>query len=389
MSLKNELKAHIKELSKLETPFYIYSEKILKRYAKKTFETLSPAGEVFYALKANANPRILEIIRSFGFGADCVSGNEVKLARKMNFRRILFSGVGKTEKEIREAKNSNAEINAESLEEIELISELIPKSEIGIRINPGIDAHTHRYITTGTEENKFGIPLARSEDAFVFAKKTGLEPVRIHFHLGSQIFGQSAFLEALEIAINLADELSEKGVRIREIDMGGGFGISYENDKSEFLLGGFASEVKNLASEKYVLLFEPGRFVVARSGAIVTRVLYRKSGSKNFIVTDCGMNDFIRPALYGAKHRVVPLSERSGRRTVADVVGPICESADFLAKNVEMNLPERGDLLAVLDTGAYGYTMASNYNLRCKPAEHLLKEDGEIVKIREKICPEI
>ncbi len=389
MSLINELKERYSELSELETPFYIYSEKVLKEYAGKVSETLGRAGRVFYALKANANPYVLEIVRSFGFGADCVSGNEVKLARKMNFRRILFSGTGKTEKEIREAKNSNAEINAESLEEIELISELVQNSEIGIRINPGIDAHTHRYITTGTEENKFGIPLEQSKNAFVFAEKIGLKPVRIHFHLGSQIFGRGAFLEALEIAVKLADELSEDGIKIREIDVGGGFGISYENDGSEFLLDGFAREARNIVSGKYALLFEPGRFVTARSGAVITRVLYRKLQRKNFIVTDCGMNDFIRPALYGAKHRVVPLSERSGRRIIADIVGPVCESADFLAKDVVINLPERGDPLAVLDAGAYGYSMASNYNLRCKPAEYLLKEDGEIVKIREKFCPEI
>ncbi len=388
MSLEKEIIEHYAELEKIETPFYLYSEKILEEYATRVLESLGSVGEVFYALKANSNPYILEILSSFHFGADCVSGNEIELASRKGFKRIFFSGVGKTKNELNVAREKGAEINAESLEEIRLISEVMPDSEIGIRINPGVDPHTHRYITTGTEENKFGIPISRAREAFLLAKVLGIEPVRIHFHLGSQIFDKNPFIEALEVALSLAAELMEDGIKIREIDFGGGYGISYEKEDSEFLLERFVSDVKNMVSGKYRLLFEPGRFVVARCGAVVSRVLYRKAGMKNFIITDCGMNDFIRPALYGARHRVVFVPERKEKRLVADIVGPICESADFIAKNVEIALPQKGDFAVVLDAGAYGYVMSSNYNLRCKPAEYLLKKNGEIILLRKKVCPE-
>ncbi len=385
MKLTKEIK---ETLENIETPAYIYLESILKESINRVKSTLGKIGSVHYALKANSNPYLLKIIKERGFFADAVSGNEVKLALKIGFERVLFSGVGKTEREIALATNNRVGINAESIEEIKLIAKILPGSEIGIRINPGIDAHTHKYITTGKIGNKFGVPIKYAKNAFVFAKDAGLKPVRLHMHIGSQMLNDMPLLSAAKTAKEFAKELDESGIKVRQIDLGGGFGISYDGKSVEFPLNHFSETVSKMLGKQYELLFEPGRAVVAHSGFILTKVLYRKFGEKNFIVTDCGMNDFIRPALYGAKHRAFPLFDKDSPLITADIVGPVCESSDFIAKDVRIPLPAQGELLLVSDTGAYGYAMSSNYNLRCKPSEYLIKENGGLLKIRDKVCPE-
>ncbi len=367
-----------------KTPVYVYSEKILRQSANEAFRTFSKAGTPYYALKANANPFLLRIIRDAGFGADAVSANEIALAKKVGFKNIMFSGVGKTKNELKFAIENRVQINAESEEEIAQIASIKKGIKIGIRINPNIAVHTHKYITTGRAINKFGIPLKYAERAFELARNFGLFPMRVHIHLGSQIFETEPYIKALKSALEFADTV--KG--IEEIDLGGGYGVGYKEEQADFPAEALVSQIEETAEVKdFALAFEPGRFVVTRSGALLAKVLYRKLYEKNFIVTDCGMNDFIRPALYNAYHRVMNLDRSAGREIVADIVGPVCESADFIAKERKIVLPEQGDLLAVMDTGAYGYAMSSNYNLRCKPEEYLITEKGSIRPIRKRICP--
>jgi len=375
-----ETKSYLRD----KTPVYVYSEKILRQSADEVFRTFSIAGTPYYALKANSNPFLLKIIRESGFGADAVSKNEIIAAKKAGFKKIMFSGVGKTKDELKFAIENRVQINAESEEEIEQIASLKKGIKIGIRINPDIEVHTHKYITTGRTINKFGIPLRYAERAFELARNFGLFPVRIHIHLGSQIFETAPYIKALKTAIEFAEHIKN----IEEIDLGGGYGAGYSEAQADLPLNELILQIKETAESKnFAIAFEPGRFVVAHSGALLARVLYRKLYDRNFIITDCGMNDFIRPALYGAYHRVLNLDRSAGREIVADIVGPICESGDFIAKERKIVLPEQGDVLAVMDTGAYGYAMSSNYNLRCKPEEYLITEKGSIRMIRKRVCP--
>ena len=375
-----EVKSYFRD----KTPVYVYSEKILRQSISEVFQSFSKIGLPHYALKANSNPFLLRIIRDAGFGADAVSKNEIVAAKKAGFKNIMFSGVGKTKEELRFALDNGVNINAESEEEIAQIASIKKGAKIGIRINPNIAVHTHKYIATGRVINKFGIPIKYAECAFGLARNLGLFPVRIHIHLGSQIFETEPYIKALKRAAEFADTI--KG--IEEIDIGGGYGVGYRKSQTDFPVEALVSQMREITEEKgFALTFEPGRFVVARSGALLTSVLYRKLYDKNFIITDCGMNDFLRPALYDAYHRVINLDRGAGREITADIVGPVCESADFIAKERKIVLPQQGDILAVMDAGAYGYAMSSNYNLRCKPEEYLITEKGSIRLIRKRVCP--
>ncbi|OFY41119.1 MAG: diaminopimelate decarboxylase [Bacteroidetes bacterium GWF2_40_14] len=368
-------KQTLKKFETLETPFYYYDLDLLK----KTLDRYSNERDRYsyhahYALKANANERILSIIKSYGFGADCVSGNEVSLALKMGFnsKDIVYAGVGKSDKEIITALNGGIfSFNCESIPEIEVINNLAvglgKKASISLRINPDIDAHTHKYISTGRAQDKFGISPWMFESVIrTIDNCPGIELTGLHFHVGSQITDLNVF-ELLCIRINdLQGWFREKGLLLKNINLGGGLGVDY-SDPDAFPIPDFTDYFKiiNKNLEVYPgqsVHFEPGRALVAQCGTLVSRVLYVKMGKgKKFAILDAGMNDLIRPALYQASHKLQNLTS-NGRLMKYDVVGPICESSDRFGKNILMPETGRGDIVAIRSAGAYGQVMSMRYN---------------------------
>lgn len=370
----------VDKLKGLETPFYYYNMDLLKRTLKVVKEETKKYGFYqHYAVKANANRRILEIIASDGFGVDCVSGNEIKAAVNAGFpaSKIVFAGVGKTDKEINLALDLNIFcFNVESLPELEVINELASKkgkiAQVALRINPNIDAHTHEYITTGLNENKFGFSIAMLDE--VLDRIVQLKAIRlngIHFHVGSQIEDLTVFEELCDKVNEIQIYFEEKEIKLEHINVGGGLGVNYENpDENQIpdFEKYFAIFHKGLKlREGQIVHFELGRAIVAQSGALITRTTYVKQGEeKTFVIVDAGMTDLIRPALYQAYHKLenissdLPLVEY-------DVVGPICESSDVFGKNYKMNETKRGDLIVIYSAGAYGEIMASQYNCRELP----------------------
>jgi diaminopimelate decarboxylase len=375
----------IEKFKTIETPFYYYDESLLRQTLEIIKSESTKYGyKVHYAVKANANADILRIIASYGLGADCVSGNEVQAAIEAGFPAsdIVFAGVGKTDKEINLALSHGIFcFNAESLPELEVINELAEKkgvtANIALRINPNVDAHTHHYITTGLNENKFGFNLEDVEDVMdVVIKAKNLNLIGVHFHIGSQITDLSSY-EDLCVKINdLQDQLENKGIILPNINIGGGLGINYEHP-NHFPIADFETYFrlfnKNLhLREGQTLHCEPGRSVVAQCGSLVTRVTYVKVGTtKKFAIVDAGMTDLIRPALYEAYHRIENITSDEPGDTY-DVVGPICESSDVFQKDVRLNKVRRGDLLVLRSAGAYGEIMASRYNLRELPKAIIL-----------------
>ena len=363
-----------------ETPFYYYDVELLE----KTLDTIKTESgkygfKVHYAVKANANKRILQLISQSGLGADCVSGNEVKACVEAGFpaEKIVFAGVGKTDKEINEALDCNIFcFNVESRQEMDVINELAAaksvKAQIAIRVNPNVDAHTHAKITTGLNENKFGINLEMLPDTIRHAQTLEhVELIGLHFHIGSQITDMSAF-EDLCVRINeLQDELERNRIILEHINVGGGLGVDYQHPnrvpipdfKSYF--DTFAKRLKLRSGQ--TLHFELGRSVVAQCGSLLTRTLYIKEGAtKRFCIVDAGFTDLIRPALYQAYHKIENISSDESAEAY-DVVGPICESTDVFAKQIDLNRCHRGDLIAIRSAGAYGEIMASGYNCRKLP----------------------
>ena len=398
---------------KYGTPLYVYSKnRITKRISalQSAFHRI-PKNRILYALKANSNVELLKHIRSFGVGADTVSAGEIFLALKAGFpaESISLAGAGKTENDINFALTRNiGVIIAESKEEIEAISKcaLAQKKDarLMVRINPDVDARTHPHISTGLKENKFGIDINRAEETIKFAAKLkNILFVGIHAHIGSQITDVEPFAEAAESIHGLALKLKKDGIRFEQIDLGGGIGVRYknaiknkllppeENNNSTINLTKFAERIKEeLSSLGCEIAIEPGRFIVAEAGILLTRVLYvKKSHDKTFVVVDAGMNDMMRHALYSAYHQIVPAElsklkmERHEFETV-DVVGPVCESTDAFAVHRRFPSVKRGDLLAILTTGAYGFSLASNYNSRPKPAEILVEKDySRVIRDRQ------
>ncbi|MGQ7869633.1 diaminopimelate decarboxylase [Sunxiuqinia sp. sy24] len=365
------------QLQKLETPFYYYDLDLLRQTLSKIKEESERYGiHVHYAVKANANDDILRTIFDFGFGADCVSGNEISKAVQLRLpgSKIAFAGVGKTDKEINTALTNNIfSFNCESLPELEVINELASKMQrvapVAIRINPNVDPKTHKYITTGLDENKFGInhwdfdKLSRLLKHLPNIKLTG-----IHFHIGSQITDINVFKELSEKVNTIAAWFEKQGLNLQHINVGGGLGIDYEqpeqNPFSDFTAYFKAfNDHLNLKSGQE-LHVELGRSVVGQCGHLITKVLYVKEGLKTkFLITDAGMTELIRPMLYQAEHKISNLSSQLALQTY-DVVGPICESTDVFAKGIQLPESKRGDLLAIHSAGAYGEAMASGYNLR-------------------------
>lgn len=373
----------VEKFRELQTPFYAYDKELLQ----KTLDAINAESKkygyhVHYAVKANANPTILQMICSANLGADCVSGGEVRAAIEAGFPsdKIVFAGVGKADWEIELALDNDIFcFNVESEPELENINDLASQknkiARVALRINPNVDAHTHSYITTGLNENKFGFSIESLPQVVVLLKKlSNVKLVGLHFHIGSQITDMSAFQD-LCIKINeLQDFLREKNIRCQHINVGGGLGINYQHP-NHVPIADFESYFKvfndYLKKEKdQIVHFELGRSVVAPCGSLITKVLYVKKGtSKQFAIVDAGMTDLIRPALYQAYHHIENVTS-CGLEEKYDIVGPICESSDTFAKDYTMNAAKRGDLLALRSAGAYGEIMASRYNLRELPKSY-------------------
>jgi diaminopimelate decarboxylase len=380
----------------VDTPAYVYSAATVRdRYARLDSALAVLPHRVHYTLKANSNAAILRLVRELGAGADGVSGGELFRARRAGFAGsdIIFGGVGKTERELCEALAAGVLlINVESDAEIRLLDRLAGElgvvASVGLRVNPEVTVDSsHRYIKTGEKGAKFGIPfdevltVARVAAALPHTRLVGLD-----MHIGSQIFRLDPYIDGVERLTALLDELRASGVdTIRYLDIGGGLGVSYDDEESPDLQRFARALVPRVQATGLTLLMEPGRFVVGNSGVLLTRVLYRKhSGGRDFLITDAGMTELLRPSHYDAYHRIEPVAPPTGRMK-ADVVGPVCESGDFLALDRDMAEVNAGDLLAVFDVGAYGYVMASNYNTRPRGVEVLVDADRyAVVTARER-----
>ncbi len=378
------------------TPLYVYSARQIKNNFleyMRAFEDMNVL--ICYALKANYNGHILKMISSMGGGADVVSGGELYMALRagINPEKIVFAGVGKTRDEIKEAVNRGiCFLNIESAQELEVIEEIASNSEkaarISFRINPDIDPQTHPSISTGLKENKFGIfPDEAMELYRRAAKMKNVEIKGVHVHVGSQITSSGPILEAAREACVFTDKLKSEGIEISYVDIGGGLGINYEgaNPPSPAQL---AEEIGRVfKGRKETLVLEPGRSIVGEAGVLLTEINYvKKVPGKNFVIVDAGFNDLVRPSMYGSYHRIIPV-EKGGEKIVADVVGPVCESSDFLAESREVEGIKKGNILAVMEAGAYGFSMASNYNSRTRPAEVVI-DDGRGTLIRRRETPE-
>lgn len=370
----------------IKTPFYYYDTNLL---LKTIIETKNAAElynyNIHYAIKANANEKILKLISNFGLGADCVSGNEIKRAIDNGFSpdQIVYAGVGKTDDELEFAIKSNIfSINCESIQEIDIINQIAQsfnkKVRIALRINPNIDAKTHCNITTGLSSNKFGISI---NDLDFIIKNISSYPNLIidgiHFHIGSQITQLGVFAELCNMVNVVLFNLSNSGIKIRHINLGGGFGIDYMNPENEIpdFKTYFEIFSKNLKIQPWQsIYFEPGRSIVGQSGAIISRVLFvKENNSRKTIILDSGFTELLRPALYNANHKIVNLTSNTSK-VLYDIAGPICETSDYFGKSVLLPETKRGDIIAILSAGAYGEVMSSQYNLRT-PAEKYFSDE--------------
>jgi diaminopimelate decarboxylase len=349
---------------------------------------------VCYSAKANSNLSILRLFAGMGCGFDVVSGGELERVLRVDRRaakKIVFSGVGKTADEIQAALKAGVLLfNVESESELSTLAECAEhskqKARIALRVNPDVPANTHPYISTGLQQHKFGIPIG--EARALYARVSGpryLKVAGVSVHIGSQITDVKPFAVTMERVAELVQELREDGHQIDYVDAGGGLGIAYEESDlpefSEYLAAYAEAVLQPLRGLKVHLLLEPGRFIVGPAGALLTRVLYRKTnGTKKFVVTDAAMNDLLRPSLYQAHHEIAPVRwDATPAKEIVDIVGPVCETGDFFARDRELPLINEGDLVALLDAGAYGMALASNYNTRPRPAEVLV--DGKSVKL--------
>jgi diaminopimelate decarboxylase len=377
------------------TPFYLYSHATLTRHYNAFSEAFADMEKLIcFSAKANTNLAILKLFATAGCGLDIVSGGELFRGLQAGFapERIVYSGVGKRVDEIDYALKSDILMfNLESLDELKLINQRAgqfnQRARIAIRVNPDVDPKTHPYISTGLKKNKFGIDTAAALEGYrLAASLENIEVIGIDCHIGSQITEAEPFEDALKSIKKLIQQLkSELGIQIQYIDMGGGLGITYADETPPSLKEYAKAFRENLEGMGLTLILEPGRVLVGNAGVLVTRVLYKKAGvGKNFVIVDAGMNDLMRPTLYNAFHAIEPIVRTAAPLTVADVVGPICESGDFLA--VDRNLAEvsTDDLLAVMSTGAYGFVMSSNYCSRPRVAEVMVKNNQyHVVKKRE------
>jgi diaminopimelate decarboxylase len=375
---------------KVGTPFYCYSTATIERHYRVFADAFADVPAlVCYAMKANSNQAVIATLARLGAGADVVSEGELKRARAAGIApdKIMFSGVGKTARELALAVDEGILcVNVESEAELDALSAIAAAKgrtiDISVRVNPDVDAQTHAKIATGRAENKFGIPIGRAREVYARAASLpGLRVAGVDMHIGSQITALQPFDDAFALLSAFVRTLRADGHRIAHVDLGGGLGIPYrEDDEPPPDPDAYAQVVKRATRDlDCMLIFEPGRLIVGNAGILVTRVLYRKRGdAKTFVIVDAAMNDLVRPTLYGAHHEIRPLAEpvAGARRIVADVVGPVCESGDFLAEDRELVAPEPGDLLAVMSAGAYGAVHAGTYNTRALVPEVLVRGDA-------------
>jgi diaminopimelate decarboxylase len=392
----------IKRIAKeVGTPAYVYSLATLKRHFRVFDQAFSKVPHIVcFSVKANSNIALLRAFAKEGSGFDIVSGGELFRALKAGGdpQKIVFSGVGKKKEEIEYALNCGILMfNVESEHEMVALNEIAggvgKKAPISLRINPDVDPQTHPYISTGMKKAKFGVDIARSVESYKKAASLPhLEVVGVDCHIGSQLTSISPFVDALARVREYLDRvlvgsLKKEGAQIRYLDLGGGLGISYKDEMPPHPEEYANAIIGGLEGLNVTLILEPGRVIVGNAGILITEVQYLKeTDEKKFVIVDGGMNDLIRPALYGSYQRIQPVVDGNGEKIVADVVGPICESGDFFAKDREISRPQRGDLLAVMSAGAYGFTMASNYNSHPKPPEVLVDGDHYyVIRARESL----
>jgi diaminopimelate decarboxylase len=406
----NELHCERVALSKLAakygTPLYVYSATAIRDRYRALDEAFRAVDHTLcYSVKANSNLSILRMLAKLGAGFDIVSGGElerVRLARKKALSKVVFSGVGKTEAELQQALHRGILIfNVESEGELELLAacaaRLRKTANVAVRVNPDVPAETHPYISTGLREHKFGVPIGSARELYREAARCGfLRVAGVSLHIGSQIADVAPFALAMERAVELVEQLTLDGHEISFLDAGGGLGIPYNAAEPE----DFAARARSYAEAvlqplqklkvpRPHLLLEPGRFIIGPAGALLTRVLYQKqNGAKRFTIVDAAMNDLIRPSLYGARHEIVPVGLRrpEWESIVSDIAGPVCETGDFLARDASLPAAIPGDYLCVLDAGAYGMSLASNYNTRPRAAEVLVeRKHARLVRRRETV----
>jgi diaminopimelate decarboxylase len=387
----------IKEIADaIGTPCYVYSNSALEGdfdVFRDAFSDINPL--ICFSVKANSNLAVLKTYANLKIGFDVVSGGELfrVLRAGGDPSKVVFSGVGKTEEEMESAiKAGILFFNVESVEELHLLNNVAKgigkKARIALRVNPDIDPKTHPYISTGLQKSKFGIEIGKAVDVYrEAARMEGIEVVGIDAHIGSQIFQLEPFVESLKKLIELGDALGKEGINIQYVDIGGGLGISYKEGEMPPHPKEYADVIKReIIGTPYKLVLEPGRALIGNAGILLTKVLYVKRGaSKKFIVVDAAMNDLIRPAFYDSYHEIVAAHESLGDEEIVDIVGPVCESGDFFAKDRGLPKVKRGDLLAILSAGAYGFTMSSNYNTRPRVPEVMVRgEEFFVVRERER-----
>ena len=388
---------NFKKLSKeYGTPLYVYDfDRIEAKYKELKDSFANCKSLIAYAIKANSNAHLLKHLKILGSGADCVSYGEIKRALNAGIDKykIIFSGVGKTDEEIKFSLNDdilyiNVESSAE-LKRVEEIAKALDKiSRVSIRVNPNIDAKTHSYISTGLSDDKFGVDENEAKKLYIYAKNSPyLEPIGIHFHIGSQLTDLEPIKESANKIAKLTKSLKALNIDIRFFDVGGGLGIKY-SDESLIDTKSYAKELISITKELDItIICEPGRFLVGDSGYLITKVLYEKNSiAKRFVIVDAAMNDLIRPSLYNAYHKPTLISQNtqfSNTDKRADIVGPICESGDFLAKNVDIPITKSGDIIVFDCAGAYGFVMSSNYNSRGRAAEVCVKDKKHIYSLEK------
>ena len=380
----------IKQIAeKVGTPFYLYSYHTLVRHFTIFDEAFKGIPHlVCYSAKANSNLALLRLFVNLGGGVDVVSGGELYRALKggADPQKIVFSGVGKREDEIEYAlKTGILMFNVESSQELQMINEVAgrigKKAAIAIRVNPDIDPKTHPYISTGLKQNKFGIDILRAPMAYHLASQLPhLKIVGIDCHIGSQLVEVEPIVEALRRLKRLVENLRKEGMEIQYLDLGGGLGITYEDEEPPHPIEYASTILEEIRGFGCTLILEPGRVIVGNAGVLVAKVLYTKENEeKRFVIVDAGMNDLVRPSYYGSYHQILPVIEETREEIVADVVGPICESSDFLAKGRKIPNLRSGELIAVMSAGAYGFSMSTNYNSRPRVAEVLVRDDQMFV----------
>ena len=380
------------------TPCYVYSSRTIVENYRAYDEALAGIPHrVCYSLKANSSLGVVHLLAQAGAGFDIVSGGELYRVLKAggDAGGVVFSGVGKTADEVEYALAEGIHsFNCESEAELALIDALAARRGVraraAVRVNPDVSPETHPYIVTGLRENKFGIAIAEVEEVYERARELrNVVLDGVSCHIGSQILDAESILEAVDKMVALVERLRARGIAIRSLDLGGGLGVAYRPDERSPEIGAFVAAIRpKVEGRNLFVALEPGRSIVGEAGVLLTRVLYRKcSPSKEFIVVDAAMNDLIRPALYQAHHEIVPVQPRAGKAMVVDVVGPVCESGDFFARDRKLGPVEPGDLVALLDAGAYGMVQSSNYNSRPRAAEVLVEgAKARLIRRRETVA---